>query len=153
MTLDLGDEAAADTTVTVPLPCNSSGSAGDAVKWDSSNDRVTPTTAAQDDVVGVLKEDSPSSAGDPASVHVHGPVVVNAGGSVVHGDVLDTSGSTNGRLVQNSDSTGKATDVDGTTDRGIFAPANPEAYSDSGGSWPPQSGNSLGTNEAVVMLH
>lgn len=151
MTSDLGDEAVAGEATTVTLPSNTAGVAGDAVTWDSSNDRVDATDASTEDVFGVLAEDAPGTAGDPVSVHIHGPVVANAGGSVVQGDVLIPS-STEGQLAQNSDGTGTQVDVDGTTDQGVFAPANPYALTDSGGSWPLTEGNSLGTNEAVVML-
>lgn len=153
MTLDLGDEAFPDNAVSITVPANTSFVAGDAVKWDATNDRVEETSANDDDIFGIAAEDSPSTAGDPAAVWVQGFVVANAGGSVVQGDVLIADSSTNGRLIQNSDSTGKVTDVDGTTDQGIFAPVNPEALTDSGGSFPLATGNSLGSNEAVVRLY
>lgn len=153
MTLDLGDEAVSGSAVTITVPGDTDFSAGDAVKWDSGNDRVEQTDAAGDDVFGIAKEDAPSSAGDLASIHVMGLVVANVGGSVVQGDVLISDSGNAGQLQQNGDSTGKQTDVDGTTDQGLFAPANPEAVTDSGGSWPMQEGNSLGANEGVVLLH
>lgn len=153
MTLSLGDEAIVDNAVKITVPGGTSGTAGDAVKWDSSNDRVTQTTANDDDIFGVLAEDTGSSNDDPVNVWIQGLVVANAGGSVVQGNVLIADSSTNGRLSQNSDSTGKVTDVDGTTDQGVFAPVNPEAVTDSGGSWPLTTGNSLGSNEAVVRLY
>lgn len=153
MTLDLGDEALSDSTITVTVSANTDFSAGDAVKWDPANDRVEQTDSTGQDIFGVAAEDAPGTAGNPAAIHIHGPVVASAGGSVVQGDIVVSTGSTAGQLIQNTDATGKSTDVDGTTDQGVFAPANPEALTDSGGSWPPQEGNSLGTNEAVVMLH
>lgn len=153
MTLDLGDEAVPDHAVAITVPANTSFVAGDAVKWDATNDRVQETSANDDDIFGIAAEDSPGTAGDPASVFIQGLVVANAGGNVVQGDVLLAGSSTNGRLIQNSDSTGKVVDVDGTTDQGVFAPVNPEAVTDSGGSWPLATGNSLGTNEAVVRLY
>lgn len=153
MTLNLGDEAIADNAVKVTFPGGTSGVAGDAVKWDAGNDRVTETTANDDDIFGILATDTGSSNDDPVDVWIQGLVVANAGGSVTNGDVLLASSGTNGQLVQNGDATGKVTDVDGTTDQGLFAPVNPEAVTDSGGSWPFVNGNSLGANEAVVRLY
>lgn len=151
MTLDLGDEAVADSTVTASLPANTAGTAGDAVTWDPGNDRVDATDANGENVVGILAEDAPGTAGDPASVHVSGLVVANVAAGVSHNDILLSSG-TEGQLRANPDNTGHEVDVDGTTDQGLFAPANPQAFTDAGGSWPPQDGNSLGSNEAVVLL-
>lgn len=153
MTLSLGDEAVADNAVKITVPGGTSGVAGDACKWDASNDRVIETTANDDDIFGIFAEDTGGSNDDPVAVWIQGLVVANAGGSVVQGDVLIADSSTNGRLIQNSDSTGKVVDVDGTTDQGVFAPTNPEAVTDSGGAWPLVTGNSLGTNEAVVRLY
>lgn len=152
MTLDLGDEAVAGETETYDFPTNSDVSAGDALVWDAGNDRLNRTSAAGENVFGIAAEDNPTNTnGALTSVHVGGPVVASAGGSVVQGDVV-VSGSTAGQLDQNADGTGKSTDIDGTTDQGVFAPANPIALTDSGGSWPENTGNSLGSNEAVVRL-
>jgi len=75
----------------------------------------------------------------------YGDVVVNAGGSVTAGDIVETSG-TAGQVAQNTN--GK--EVTGGSFTGTFAPANPEALVDSGGTIP--DGTSLGANEAVVYL-
>lgn len=151
MTLDLGDEAVTDSAITVSLPSNTAGVAGDAVRWDSSNDRVDATDANGENVIGILAEDAPGTAGESASVHVSGLVVAHVATGVVHNDSLLASG-TEGQLRSNPDSNGMEVDVDGTTDQGLFAPANPIAFSDAGGSWPPQQGNTLGSNAAVVKL-
>lgn len=151
MTLDLGDEAVSGATIQVPLPANSAGVAGDAVTWDSSNDRVDATDATGESVFGVLAEDAPSSAGGIVSVVVHGLVVANCASGVVQGDTLLASG-TEGQLRANPDSVGREVDVDGTTDQGLYAPLN-YAKTDSGGSWPLDgSQSSLGSNEAVIMV-
>lgn len=146
MSLDLGDSAFG-RAITIQYESNGSGSAGDAVTINSS-DQVAPTSSAGEDVFGVLAEDSPSS-GDDVTVVVHGDVIANAGGSVVASNVV-VSSTTSGQLAQNADATGRSVDVDGTTDQGVFAPANPYALTDSGGTLP--DGNSLGTNEALIWV-
>lgn len=151
MTLDLGDELAADAAVAITVPGDTDFSAGDAVTWDASNDRVEQTDAAGEDIFGIAKEDAPDTAGDGVSIWVYGPVVASVGGSVVQGDVLVT-GSTAGQLDQNADDTGMSVDVDGTADQGVFAPANPMAITDEGGSYPYDGGNALPDNAAGVLL-
>lgn len=145
MPKELG-ESVYGTAETVKETSDGSGSAGDAVKIDGS-DKVTPTSAAGEDVYGILAEDSPSD-GESVVVVVFGDVIGNAGGSVSKGDIAVT-GTTGGRLEQNADATGMSVDVDGTTDQGVFAPGNPKALSDSGAT---VEGASLGTNEALFFV-
>lgn len=151
MTLDAGDELAADTAVAIPIPAETDFSAGDAVTWNASNDVVEQTDAAGEDVFGIAAEDAPGTQGDLASIWVYGPVVANVGGSVVQGNVL-VAGSTAGQLDQNADATGMSVDVDGTTDQGVFAPANPVAITDEAGTYPYDGGNALPAGTAGVLL-
>lgn len=151
MTLDLGDELAAGAAVSITVPGETDFSAGDAVTWNASNDRVEQTDAAGEDVFGIAAEDAPGTAGDGASIWIYGPVVASVGSGVVQGNVLVT-GSTAGQLEQNADATGMSVDVDGTADQGIFAPANPMAITDIAGSYPYGTGNSLPAGSAGVLL-
>lgn len=115
MAIDAGDNWTADAYA-LTLTSDGSGSQGDLVKYDGSG-QVTPTTANGDPVAGVLAEDSPGSAGDEVVVWVHGPVMLNADGSVSEGDVLQPSGTTNGHAVAADTNEGLATAVDeGGTD-------------------------------------
>lgn len=144
MALELGDyNVYASDAVVLTYESDGSGSAGDAVNVNGS-DQVTPTDASGDDIFGVLAEDSPS-AGEEVAVVKYGDVIVNSGGSVTAGDIVQTS-STAGQVAQNDN--GK--EATGGSFTGTFAPANPEALVDSGGTLP--DGTSLGTNAAVVYL-
>lgn len=144
MALEKGDyDVYGNNAVVITYESDGSGSAGDAVKTNGS-DQVTTTGSSGDDVFGVLAEDSPS-AGNDVTVVKYGDVIANAGGSVTAGDIVETSG-TAGQLAQNTN--GK--EATGGSFTGVFAPANPEALVDSGGTLP--NGNSLGSNEAVIFL-
>lgn len=126
---------------------------GDAVTVDGSN-QVGPTGDG-DDLFGVVVDPAHDgvtltdlSAGDLVSVLVFGGVVVNAGGSVTEGDVLETT-STSGRLGQNT--AGTEQDVDeGGTDTYTIAHSTALALGDSGGETP--AGESVGTNEAAIFV-
>lgn len=150
MTLDLGDEADTGSATSIPLPSDGSGSAGDFVTFNSSGN-VTDAANADDDIIGVLAEDSPSSSGDPVTVWIDGAVVGNVGSSVSAGDVLEPDGSNAGRATSNGDGRRRSVDEGGTATYDL-AQGNPQAYSDAGGAWPPGQGNSLGSNEAVVFI-
>lgn len=109
MAAELGDTLAGPK-LTVTKPSDGTNmSAGDAVTANASN-QVAPTGSG-DDLFGVVLGPARSgvdlsslSAGDPVTVLFFGGVVVNAGGSVTEGDLLETS-STSGRLAQNSQGT------------------------------------------------
>lgn len=145
MTKDLGDPLHAGTII-VTETSDGSGSAGDFVKENGSG-KVTPTAGTGEDVYGVIssaQDMSNVSDGDEISVVIFGPVVGNAGGSVTKGDIGETSG-TNGQLAQNSNNK----EVTGGSFTGTFAPGNPYALSDSGGTY---DGASLGANEAAFFM-
>lgn len=143
MSKELGDPLHQGTIV-VSEESDGNGSQGDAVEDDGSG-QVSPTDAAGDDVYGVIVSDMTDvSAGDEISVAIFGPVVANAGGSVTKGDIVQT-GTTAGRLDQNTN--GK--EATGGAFTGTFAPGNPFALSDSGGTY---DGYSLGTNEAAIFM-
>lgn len=74
-----------------------SGSAMDAVKWDSANNQVTPVTAAGDRIFGILKN-TPESAGDEVTVCREGVLRSNIADAASAGDPLAPSGSANGEL-------------------------------------------------------
>lgn len=127
--------------------------AGDAVTVDASN-QVGPTGDG-DDLYGVVigpAHDGVTltdlSAGDLVSVLIFGGVVVNAGGSVTEGDVLETS-ATSGRLVQNAQGTEQDVDEGGTATYTLGL-ATALALGDSGGETP--AGESVGTNEAAIFV-
>lgn len=124
------------------------GSAGDAVTMDS-NQKVSQYTTDGDDFYGVLTEDSPSD-GEDVSVLIHGDVVVNAGGSITAGDLIELDGSTNGRVVQNGSGTEVDVDEGGAATYTIAA-ATAKALTNSGGSL--SDGTSLGSNEAVIYVY
>jgi len=144
MALDTGDyNVFYDDADVETVESNGSGSAGDAVKINGSG-QAEPTGSAGESIYGVLAADSPS-AGEDVAVVKSGDVIINAGGSVTKGDIVETSG-TAGQVAQNTN--GK--EVTGGSFTGTFAPANPEALTASGGTLP--DGTSLGANEAVVDL-
>lgn len=143
MPKELGDPLHAGTVI-VTETSDGNGSKGDAVEVDGSG-QMSPTDASGDDIYGIIHSDMTDvSAGDEISVIIFGPAVVNAGGSVTKGDIVETSG-TAGQLAQNTN--GK--EATGGSFTGVFAPGNPFALSASGGTY---DGYSLGTNEAAVMM-
>lgn len=153
MSAELGDPLAGPRWVVTKPSDGTNMTAGDAVTVNGSN-QVGPTGDG-DDLFGVVLEAtkdgvdlSSLSAGDTVSVLIFGGVVVNAGGSVTEGDLLETS-ATAGQLAQNA--TGTEQDVDeGGTATYTIAQATAMALSDSGGTTP--AGESLGTNEAAIFV-
>lgn len=131
-----------EMTLIVGETSDGTGSAGDAVK-DNGSGKVTTTGATGEDVYGILAEDSPSD-GEEVRVVVFGPVTANLGGSVTQGDIVETSG-TAGQLAQNTN--GK--EATGGSFTGTFAPGNPFALSDSGGTY---DGYSYGSNEGALFM-
>jgi hypothetical protein len=96
MPVDAGDPEES-STVTLDAGSNSV-SGGQAVKFVGSGN-ITPTTANDDDYVGVVQSKL-SESDSKWAVHVCGQVVnVNADGSVDAGDTLVPSGSTDGQWV------------------------------------------------------
>lgn len=73
-----------------------SGSAGDAVKLDSANNQVTPTTASGDRIFGVLMDDAPA-AGEEVTVFREGLLRANIASGATAGDPLAGT-STAGQL-------------------------------------------------------
>jgi len=153
MSKELGDSWSSGPQLTRTVESDGTNlSEGDAVTMGGSQ-QISPTGDG-DDLYGVVAgpanrdtDLSDLSSGDEVSVVVHGPVIVNAGGSVTNGDLLETSG-TSGRLAQNS--TGTERDVDeGGTSTYTIAMATARAYSDSGGNI---DGASLGSNEAAIFV-
>lgn len=153
MSKELGDEwTSGPRLVRTEESSSTNMSVGDAVTMDSSQ-QVTPTTDG-DDLYGVVvgpADDnvdlSSLSAGDLVSVCTFGDVIVNAGGSVTRGDVVETS-STSGRLTQNAEGTEKDVDEGGTATY-TLALNTAKAYCNSGGTI---NGHSLGANEAAIFL-
>lgn len=150
MSLDLGDNPwpAMANQITVTLDSDGAGSAGDAVGFDAS-DQVTPVSAADDDLVGILPEDSPASAGDDVAVVIFGPVIANATSGLAAGNVSEPEGTNNGRLAANGDGRRRSVDEGGTAVYAL-AQGNPWCLIAAGGTLP--DGTSLGTNEAVVIM-
>lgn len=123
------------------------GSKGDAVKLNAS-DQVTPTTAAGDDMYGVLAENaSAKSAGDTVAVVIGGDVIANAGGGVTKGSLV-TPSATAGQLASNAQGRVQAVDEGGTATY-TLAQGDPKALSDSGAT---VRGSSLGANEAHIYI-
>lgn len=149
MSLDLGDSPwpGVGNQITVTLESDGSGTAGQAVKFNAS-DQVTPVTASGDDLVGVLSEDAPA-AGEDVSVVVFGPVIADATSGLSAGNVTQPEGTNNGRLAANAQGRQQSVDEGGTAIYDL-AQGNPWCLIASGGSLP--DGNSLGTNEAVVFM-
>lgn len=121
-----------------------SGSKGDFVTLSAG--QVTPTSAADDDIVGVLAQDAPA-AGEDVTVVISGIVVANVAGTVGMGDVLGPS-ATAGQADTNSAGFVQAVDEGGTATytlslRGVFAVSAAGAN---------VNGNSLGANQAAVKL-
>lgn len=123
------------------------GSAGDAVTIDA-NGKVTQYSTDGADFYGVLAQDSPAD-GEDVSVIIHGDAIVNAGGSITRGDLIELPGTTNGRVAQNTEGTEKDVD-EGATNTYTLAIQTAKALTDSGGST--SAGESLGTNEAVIWI-
>lgn len=148
MATELGDyNVEASDAVVLTETTDGTGSAGDAVTVDS-NGKVTQYTTDGADFYGVLAEDS-GSDGDDVAVVIHGDVIVNAGGSITKGDLVELPGTTNGRVAQNTQ--GTEIDVDeGGTDTYTIPHQTAKALTDSGGST--STGESLGTNEAVIYV-
>lgn len=145
----LGDYAVESAhAVVVTETSDGTGSAGDAVT-QNSNQKVSQYTSDGDDFYGVLAEDSPSD-GEEVAVVVHGDVVVNAGGSITAGDLIELDGATNGRVVQNAEGTERDVDEGGTATY-TLALATAKALTNSGGTL--SDGTSLGSNEAVVYVY
>jgi hypothetical protein len=142
MAKELGDPLHA-MTLQLTETSDGTGSAGDAVTKNSS-DKVTQIGSTGSDVYGILAEDSPSN-GDEVSVIVFGPVAANVGSSVTSSDIVISS-STGGQLAQEGDNGKEAT---GGSFTGTFAPGNPFALSDSGGSY---DGYSFSSNEGAIMM-
>lgn len=153
MTLDLGDEALAGSALTGTFPMNSTGSAGDAVTWDATNDRFTQTSAANETVYGVLAGPAPATAGDPAPVHIGGVLVAAVGTGVVQGDILVTT-ATAGELDTSAGVNARTITIDegGTTVHGEFAPVHPWAASDTAGTNPFNESESAPAGGAIVRL-
>lgn len=143
---ELGESVHSDAD-TVGLPSDGTGTAGDFVAFDA-NGQLTPVSAADDDVIGVLAEDSPANAGEDVAVHLQGAVIANVAGTVTAGDVLEPDGTNAGRATTNAQGTHHAVDEGGTATY-TLAMDHPRALVDAGTSY---EGASLGTNETVVKL-
>lgn len=155
MSVELGDQGLSGPSLTVTKPSDGTNlnGPGDAVTMNGSQ-QVTPTGDG-DDFYGVVvgpADDSVDltslSSGDSVVVLVFGDVIVNAGGSVTEGDLLETT-STSGRLGQNGTGTERDFDEGGSA-TGTAAYSTALALSNSGGT--AASGESLATNEAHVFV-
>lgn len=146
MPKELGD-ALYTHVLSITLPSDGTGSAGDFVTFDSS-DQVTPVAASDDDIVGVLGDDSPDSAGEKLTVHVSGVVAGNVATGTSTGAILQPDGTNAGRTTGNSQGTTHSVDEGGTAIYDL-APANPMAFSPEGGEF---MGATLAANTAAVRL-
>lgn len=119
MTLDVGDRWSNDGGYDVTLTSDGTGSQGDVVKFDGDV-KVTPTTDAGDEFLGVLAEDSPAD-GEKVLVRVYGDVVLTAEGSIDGGDlcVPDTVDGT----VSSAGKDGQAVDEGGTATYTVYTRA------------------------------
>lgn len=131
---------------TITKESDGAGSAGDFVTLNASG-QVTPTASSDDDVYGVLAEDSPASAGEDVGVRVQGIVIANVAGTVTDGDVLQPS-ATAGQAAANAQGLYHTVSEGGTATYDL-AMRGIQAYSDAGAS---VEGNALGANEAAVKL-
>lgn len=127
--LDLGDRGFQHAD-TVTLDSDGTGSAGDFVTFNASG-QVTPVAVADDDVIGVLSEDSPASAGEKVAVHVQGAVLANVANAVVAGDVLEPDGTNAGRCTANAQGSYHAVNEGGTATYSL-AMDHPRALEDAG---------------------
>lgn len=151
MAVELGDygvEIANESCIVANVDSDGTGSAGDAVTMNASQ-QVSQYTADGADFFGVLVEDSPSS-GEKVAVLIHGDVIANAGGSITAGDLVELPGSTNGRVEQNTQGTEIDVDEGGTATYTIPT-QTAKALTDSGGTT--TAGESLGANEAVIYVY
>lgn len=146
-TLELGDPVFSDGDV-ITYESDGTGSAGDAVTISAG--QVTPTSATDDDFLGILNEDSPDTAGEPVEVNVQGVVVANVEGTVSAGDVLEPT-ATAGQLATNGAGTTQAVDEGGTATY-TLAMEHPQALSDEATSNGVVQGFTVGTNAAIVKL-
>lgn len=145
MSKNLGESVHADAD-TVGLPSDGTGTAGDFVAFDGTG-QLTPVSAADDDVLGVLAEDAPA-AGEDVSTHLQGACVANVAGTVTAGDVLEPDGTNAGRTTANSQGASHQVDEGGTAVYRLSMD-HPRALVDAGSSY---KGASLETNETVVKL-
>lgn len=101
MAIDAGDTEE-ENSVTLDAGSNTV-SGGQAVKFDT-NGKITPTTANDDDYVGVVLSQATGPDSDNKwTVHVCGLVVnVKADGAISAGDTLIPSGTTNGHWVSHT---------------------------------------------------
>lgn len=98
----------------VPLPTDGTGDAGDFVTFDA-NGQVTPVSAADDDIVGVLGQSgADASAGDKVQVHVQGVVNANVDSAVSAGEWLEYDGANAGRVAANGQGSTHQVDEGGT---------------------------------------
>lgn len=149
MSLDKGDYGVeVDHAVVRTEESDGTGSAGDAVTMNGSG-QVSQYSSDGADFYGVLAEDSPNT-GEDVAVVIHGDAIVNAGGSITVGDLVELPGNTNGRVEQNTNGTEVDVDEDGSDDYTV-PHATAKALTDSGGTL--SDGTSLGTNEAVVYIY
>lgn len=146
MPKELGD-ALYTGVLSVTLPSDGTGSEGDFVTFNASNS-VTPVSAADDDIVGVLRDDAPTTAGEKVTVHVSGMVAANVATGTATGAVLQPDGVNAGRAGANAQGTAHSVDEGGTATYDL-APANPMAFSDEAGEF---QGATLAANTAAVRL-
>lgn len=145
MSKSLGESVHADAD-TIGLESDGTGSAGDFVAFNGTG-QVAPVSAADDDVIGVLAEDSPA-AGEKVSTHIQGAPVANVAGTVSAGDVLEPDGTNAGRATANAQGSSHQVDEGGTAVYRLSMD-HPRALVDAGTSY---EGADLGTNETVVKL-
>lgn len=129
---DLG-ESVEGPSKSVREESDGTGRAGDAVTYNASG-QVTPVTAADDDIIGILYEDAPD-AGDLVNVQDSGIVAARAAAAVTKGDVLDPDGTAAGELAPNAQGTSHQVDEGGTGTYRL-SPVNPQARSDAGAGEP-----------------
>lgn len=144
-TKELGDLGYGSDALTITKESDGSGTAGDFVALNGSG-QVSPTTAADADLYGVLAEDAPA-AGEGVSVHIEGVVFANVAGTVSDADVLEPT-TTAGQWAANAQGLTHQVDEGGTAiyrlvSRGV------QAYSDAGGVF---EGVTLSSNAAAVKL-
>lgn len=143
--IELGESVHSNAD-TIGLESDGSGSAGDFVTFNASG-QVTPVSAAGDDIIGLLAQDSPA-AGEDVSVHIQGAAVANVTSTIAAGDVIQPEGTNAGRGAANAQGTHHTVSEGGTATYDL-AMDHPRALVDAGTSY---EGATLGTNETVVKL-
>lgn len=144
-TKELGDPVKSGPYESETVESDGAGAAGDLVTINASG-QVTPTAAADDDIYGVLLQDSPA-AGEDVTVGTGGRFFANVATGVAKGDWLEAS-ATAGQAAANAQGSTHSVDEGGTA---VYRLAlhGARAMSAEGGTF---DGVSLNANVAAVKL-